>query len=105
MWQTGKINDVVVYWQRVDGIKYEIYSSDKLEMIVRNRDRCTTNYYRFYGTAVKNYCNEFYDDKNIEELVVSIPELDSLPKDIVAKLQAGKKRDVLKPELPPTEPV
>jgi hypothetical protein len=100
MWQNGKVGDITVYVQRKDGISYEIYFSKKLEVIVRNQDMCTTHYYRFDATAVKNYRNEFYDDKNVEALVESIPELDQLPKDIAAKLQAGKKRDIPKPETP-----
>jgi hypothetical protein len=102
MWQNEKVGDITIYVQRKDGIKYEIYSSSKLEVIVRNQDMCTTNYYKFDGTAVKNYRNEFYDYKNVELLVESIPELDQLPKDITAKLQAGKKRDI--PETLPIEP-
>lgn len=98
MWNTGKVGDITVYWQRNDGIKYEVHSSDKLELIVRNRDRCTTHYLRFEGTVVKNYRNEFYDEQFVEEMVQSIPELEQLPKDITARLQAVKKKDAKKPE-------
>lgn len=101
MWNTEKVSDSTVYWQRNDGVKYEIHSSNKLELIVRNRDQCTTHYFRFDGNSAKNYRNEFYDEQFVEETVKSIPELEGLPKTITDALKAVKKIEK-KPE-PPIE--
>ena len=103
MWQNGKVGDIIVYVQRKDGIRYEVHSSNKLELIVRNRDRSTTNYYLFDGDSVKDQYNKLYDESAVEEMVKSIPEIELLPKDIAARLQLAKKKEVRK-EIPPTEP-
>ena len=99
MWQNGKADEITVYWQRKDGIKYEIYSSEKLEVIVRNRDMSTTHYYRFEGDSTKNDHNKMYDESAVEEMVKSIPDIEQLPKDISAKLLANRK-EIRKPEAP-----
>lgn len=100
MWNTGTVGDITVYMKHAEGVKYEIHSSDKLELIVRDANRQTTQYLRFEGDSARNYKNEFYDEAEVEKLVNSIPEIDQLPKDISAMLRAVKKKDSKKPEAP-----
>ncbi len=103
MWNTGKIDNTAVYWQRVDDCRYEVYQSDKIELIVRNAARSTTTYFHFDGNVARNQNKHVYDEAVVEQTVKGIPELDQLPEKIVRALLAVKKKETGKQ--PPTEPI
>ncbi len=99
MWNTGKIGDVTVYWQNNSDCRFEVYHSDKIELIVRNAARSTTQYVYFNGSNAWNQYGRQHDDAFVEELVKTIPELSQLPEKITRAMLAIKKKEA-KPETP-----
>jgi len=97
MWQITNIEAIKVYHQRNGECRYEVHISDKLELIVRNRERCTVHYLRFENGSARDQCGKRYDDGEVENIVNSMPELSELPKDIVDTLQSVKKTAPQKP--------